>query len=43
VAKSDVVVKQFKIGKSSLLDEISNPEALMNHLKDTPYKWMLTQ
>jgi LPS sulfotransferase NodH len=42
VAKSDVVVKQFKIGKSSLLDEISNPEDIINHLKDTPYTWMLT-
>jgi LPS sulfotransferase NodH len=42
VSKSDVDVKQFKIGKSSLLDEISNPEDIINHLKDTPYAWMLT-
>lgn len=42
VANSDVEVKQFKIGKSSLLDEISNPEEITNHLEDTPYAWMLT-
>jgi LPS sulfotransferase NodH len=41
VAKSDVVVKQVKIGTTLLLDQISNPEDTINHLNDTPYAWML--